>query len=114
MPLQQTPRPLTSSLPPCPPPLPTSTPSTPSTHLIQITLNVGGFKFSTTVTTLRNAPDPSLFSAMFSGRHALRKDDQGCVFIDRWVQGGGGRGGEEGGACSSTGGGRAVWVCVSV
>jgi len=49
----------------------------------QVTLNVGGYKFSTTVTTLRNAPEPSLFSAMFSGRHALRKDDGGCIFIDR-------------------------------
>jgi len=49
----------------------------------QVTLNVGGFKFTTTVTTLRNAPSPSLFNAMFSGRHKLKPDDAGCIFIDR-------------------------------
>ena len=30
--------------------------------------------FTTTVATLRNAPAPSLFSAMFSGRHPLKPD----------------------------------------
>lgn len=49
----------------------------------QVTLNVGGFKFTTTVTTLRNSPSPSLFNAMFSGRHKLKTDDSGCYFIDR-------------------------------
>lgn len=49
----------------------------------QVTLNVGGHKFTTTVTTLKNAPFPSLFNAMFSGRHTLKKDDAGCFFIDR-------------------------------
>lgn len=49
----------------------------------QVYLNVGGYKFTTTVTTLKNAPSPSLFNAMFSGRHALRPDDSGCYFIDR-------------------------------
>jgi len=44
---------------------------------------VGGFKFTTTVTTLRNEPDPSLFNAMFSGRHNLKPDKDGCYFIDR-------------------------------
>lgn len=48
-----------------------------------VVLNVGGVKFTTSVTTLRNAPAPSLFNAMFSGRHTLRKDASGCVFIDR-------------------------------
>ena len=37
----------------------------------QITLNVGGSLFKTTATTLRDSPAPSLFAAMFSGRHAL-------------------------------------------
>lgn len=46
-------------------------------------LNVGGCKFTTTLSTLRNAPE-SLFNAMFSGRHELKPDDQGCYFIDRW------------------------------
>lgn len=41
----------------------------------QVTLNVGGYKYTTTVTTLRNAPAPSLFNAMFSGRHNLEPDE---------------------------------------
>ena len=41
----------------------------------QVTLNVGGFKFTTTVSTLRNAPAPSLFNAMFSGRHTVQPDE---------------------------------------
>ncbi|GIL75612.1 hypothetical protein Vretimale_15136 [Volvox reticuliferus] len=49
----------------------------------QVTLNVGGRKFTTSVNTLRNAPNPSLFNAMFSGRHKLTKDEDGCYFIDR-------------------------------
>lgn len=49
----------------------------------QVTLNVGGFKFTTSVSTLRNAPSPSLFNAMFSGRHNVVKDAEGCYFIDR-------------------------------
>jgi hypothetical protein len=49
----------------------------------QVTLNIGGHTFTTTVTTLRNAPAPSLFTAMFSGRHKLKKDANGCFFIDR-------------------------------
>ncbi|KAK9906838.1 hypothetical protein WJX75_008901 [Coccomyxa subellipsoidea] len=49
----------------------------------QVTLNVGGCKYTTTATTLRNAPAPSLFNAMFSGRHALQPDENGCFFLDR-------------------------------
>ncbi|KAL6757301.1 BTB/POZ protein [Haematococcus lacustris] len=51
----------------------------------QVVLNVGGSKFTTTLTTLRNAPSssPSLFTAMFSGRHNLRTDEAGCFFVDR-------------------------------
>ena len=51
---------------------------------IQVVLNVGGHKYTTSLLTLRNAPE-SLFNAMFSGRHHLKKDDEGCYFIDRWV-----------------------------
>lgn len=49
----------------------------------QITLNVGGALYTTTRTTLKNAPLPSLFSAMFSGRHILKPDEKGHYFIDR-------------------------------
>ena len=49
----------------------------------QVQLNVGGYKFTTTVSTLRNSPAPSLFNAMFSGRHLLKTDDNGCFFLDR-------------------------------
>jgi hypothetical protein len=41
----------------------------------QVTLNVGGFKHTTTISTLRNAPAPSLFNAMFSGRHTVAPDE---------------------------------------
>ncbi|KAG2443512.1 hypothetical protein HXX76_001865 [Chlamydomonas incerta] len=49
----------------------------------QVTLNVGGLRFTTSLSTLRNAPSPCLFNAMFSGRHKLTKDEAGCYFIDR-------------------------------
>lgn len=48
----------------------------------QVKLNVGGTYFRTTISTLTACPD-SMFSAMFSGRHELAKDEDGCVFIDR-------------------------------
>ena len=41
----------------------------------QVTLNVGGAKFTTTVFTLRHAPPNSLFNAMFSGRHVIAPDE---------------------------------------
>jgi len=49
----------------------------------QVTLNVGGHCFTTTVNTLRDAPSPSLFAAMFSGRHALVRSADGSIFLDR-------------------------------
>lgn len=49
----------------------------------QVNLNVGGGRFTTTVSTLRNAPAPSLFAAMFSGRHELQRAADGSIFIDR-------------------------------
>lgn len=49
----------------------------------QVVLNVGGVTFTTTHTTLQNAPAPSLFAAMFSGRHTLKADQNGHYFIDR-------------------------------
>lgn len=48
----------------------------------QIKLDVGGFKFSTTLTTLTADPD-SMLAAMFSGRFPVEKNEDGCVFIDR-------------------------------
>ncbi|XP_068339193.1 FH protein interacting protein FIP2-like [Pyrus communis] len=46
-------------------------------------LNVGGRKFSTTVGTLTQREPDSMLAAMFSGRHTLRQDKKGYVFIDR-------------------------------
>lgn len=48
----------------------------------QIKLDVGGYKFSTTLTTLTSDPD-SMLAAMFSGRFPVEKNEDGCVFIDR-------------------------------
>lgn len=48
----------------------------------QIKLDVGGFKFATTLTTLTADPD-SMLAAMFSGRFMVEKNEDGCVFIDR-------------------------------
>jgi hypothetical protein len=78
---------------PPPPPPPTHRPLARPPQVFndaeQVVLNIGGSKFTTTLGTLRNAAAPSLFSAMFSGRHALKVDKEGCYFIDRrarvWV-----------------------------
>jgi len=48
----------------------------------QIKLDVGGYKFSTTLTTLTADPD-CMLAAMFSGRFIVEKNEDGCVFIDR-------------------------------
>ena len=48
----------------------------------KIKLDVGGHTFSTTQTTLTRFPN-SMLGAMFSGRHALLKDQDGAYFIDR-------------------------------
>jgi hypothetical protein len=58
-------------------------PTPPIPPALQVVLNVGGHRFTTTVTTLRNAPMPSLFTAMFSGRHSLKTEADGSIFIDR-------------------------------
>jgi hypothetical protein len=47
-----------------------------------VTLNVGGSVFTTTRATLQADPH-SFLGVMFSGRHALRLDDQGHACIDR-------------------------------
>ncbi len=48
----------------------------------QIKLDVGGYRFTTTITTLTADPN-SMLAAMFSGRFPVEKNDEGFVFIDR-------------------------------
>ena len=48
----------------------------------KIKLDVGGNRFTTSLTTLTRSPD-SMIGAMFSGRHALPLDEDGYHFIDR-------------------------------
>jgi hypothetical protein len=48
----------------------------------RVKLNVGGHVFMTSTLTLTKDAD-SMLAAMFSGRHALRQDDDGAYFIDR-------------------------------
>ena len=47
-----------------------------------ITLNVGGTRYTTTLSTLTKYPD-SMLGAMFSGRHNLPQQEDGSYFIDR-------------------------------
>lgn len=47
-----------------------------------VKVNVGGTKFTTSLTTLRRFPD-TMIGAMYSGRHELVQDDEGYHFIDR-------------------------------
>ena len=44
-------------------------------------LNVGGYRYTTTRSTLSKYPE-SMLGAMFSGRHKLIRDSNGCYFID--------------------------------
>ena len=55
-----------------------------STHNFKpkVKLDVGGDTFATTLTTLTRFPD-TMLGAMFSGRHALIKDEADVYFIDR-------------------------------
>ena len=48
----------------------------------KITLDIGGYKFSTSLQTLR-AESGSMLGTMFSGRHPITKQNDGSVFIDR-------------------------------
>jgi len=47
-----------------------------------VQLDVGGSKFTTSLTTLCRFPE-SLLGVMFSGRHELAVSSDGCYFIDR-------------------------------
>jgi len=58
-------------------------PTTPTTLPTKvINLNVGGKRYTTTLTTLTQQSD-SMLGAMFSGRHELVLDNEKNVFIDR-------------------------------
>jgi hypothetical protein len=48
----------------------------------RIKLDVGGVKYTTSLTTLTRFP-VSMIGCMFSGRHALQLEEDGCFFIDR-------------------------------
>lgn len=48
----------------------------------KIKLDVGGHRFTTSLTTLRRFPD-TMLGAMFSGRHTFHLDEEGFYFIDR-------------------------------
>ena len=47
-----------------------------------IDLNVGGYQYTTRLSTLLREPD-SMLHAMFSGRHTVSRDREGRYFIDR-------------------------------
>eukprot|EP00040_Diaphanoeca_grandis_P012936 m.65423 g.65423 ORF g.65423 m.65423 type:complete len:336 (-) comp23556_c1_seq1:305-1312(-) len=48
----------------------------------KIKLDIGGKVFATSDSSILKDPD-SMLGRMFSGRHALEKDEDGCYFIDR-------------------------------
>jgi hypothetical protein len=48
----------------------------------RLKLDVGGHKFTTSLTTLTSKPE-SMLAAMFSGRHELIQDEKGAYFLDR-------------------------------
>lgn len=48
----------------------------------EIKLDIGGQRFTTTLTTLTRFPD-TMIGAMFSGSHKLKKYEAGAYFIDR-------------------------------
>ena len=48
----------------------------------RVKLDVGGHTFTTSVSTLTRDPN-SMLAAMFSGRHEVKHEKDGTVFIDR-------------------------------
>ena len=48
----------------------------------RIKLDIGGHIYTTSVLTLTRDPQ-SMLASMFSGRHSLKKEDDGSYFIDR-------------------------------
>ena len=47
-----------------------------------IKLNIGGHLYTTSILTLAKGPQ-SMLAAMFSGRHSVKKEEDGSYFIDR-------------------------------
>ena len=47
-----------------------------------VNLNVGGYLFTTSLSTLTKYED-SMLAVMFSGRHDIVRDESGRYFIDR-------------------------------
>lgn len=47
-----------------------------------IKLNIGGHKYTISLSTLRQFPD-TMLGAMFSGRHTIIPDAEGCYFLNR-------------------------------
>ena len=48
----------------------------------RVKLDIGGKRFATSVSNLTNGKS-GYFTAMFSGRWNVKKEDDGTVFIDR-------------------------------
>ena len=48
----------------------------------RVELDIGGTRYVTSRSTLRSRPG-SMLDALFSGRHAVMKEEDGSVFIDR-------------------------------
>ncbi len=48
----------------------------------RVELNIGGYRFHTSVQTLRRVPH-TFFDAYFSGRYAQDVCDDGSIFVDR-------------------------------
>jgi hypothetical protein len=48
----------------------------------RVELNIGGYRFQTSVDTLRRVPH-TFFDAYFSGRYAQDVCDDGSIFVDR-------------------------------
>jgi hypothetical protein len=47
----------------------------------RVVLDIGGFRYTTSVQTLRRIPG-TFFDAFFSGRHTMDRSEDGSVFID--------------------------------
>jgi hypothetical protein len=48
----------------------------------RVVLDIGGFRYTTSVQTLRRLPH-NFFDAYFSGRYAMDRYEDGSIFIDR-------------------------------
>jgi hypothetical protein len=48
-----------------------------------VKLNIGGTRYTTTMGTLTKRGASNFFSSLLSGRHAVRRDEKGAVWVDR-------------------------------